>query len=196
MPTALDATLYYARRRRRQFLRPEDLNPADELFPGGASTAPGGTAFTAAAAFGCDLIIAANAQGMIFGAGNATTGALVGIDANGDLIARFGDGANPPATNFARIVIPSAIVPRARTVRLGWAYILDDSCVVWIDGIVAGRAFVTGSPSAWSASSNIAFLHSAAIVGPTESGVSDFAGTFNITAQSTLRYLARRVEVF
>ena len=120
------ATPAQNRKRRKDSLRPHNGAIPDTLYAAEDIIPHEDVTLDADALFVCDVIVADGDSGVIMEIGDATLGALLGINGDGDLVARFGDGDAPPITNGARVVIPAGRVPKDRKFALGFAVNVSD----------------------------------------------------------------------
>lgn len=137
---------------------------------------------------------AAANQGILFSLGDDMLGLLVGVNGDGELVARFGDGGE--ITNGARVAIAAGLVPKDRETKLAVAVHVSDPAeiVVWFDGREAGRADLDGelADDIWAASADGAYVEVAADI-PTETGITE---AYDGTVLSPLRYHARRADKY
>lgn len=149
------------------------------------------------AAFACTIQVPATAKplGTIFEAGSSTIGTWLGFDDNGDLILRAGDGASSPAaTNVARLVIPTAQIPRERDINIYWDIRVDPGRVrLWINSQYLGEAGTSDgsslSSSAWADSNGGAYgtVNGTTVAGEDGSFTQDVT-TSGVLLQSGLQY--------
>lgn len=157
------------RRRRLDRMIPFNGFSPTETYADGVAITESDLDLTVNCFFSCRIVYESGDQGVIAEVGNTTDGLLVGINASGDLVVRFGTGVDP-ITAGARVVIDEGLLPKGRGFYLSWSINLADGVMVWIDGKVVGREVITGAPTVWSAGEDGGYIAvSAAIV--TEPGI-------------------------
>lgn len=175
-------------------MRPENGHVGDELYAAEDAIPAADIARDADALFCCEFVFEEGNQGILFALGDDTTGLLVGINGDGELVARFGDGAAAPLTNGARVVVPAGLVPKDREIRLSVAVHISEPAeiVVWFDGRQVARADMEGTLTDWAANANGAYIDTPAAI-PDETGIT---AAYDGTVLSALRYHARRAEKY
>lgn len=142
--------------------------------------------FTVNCFFTCRIVYESGNQGVIAEAGNTIDGMLVGINASGDLVVRFGTGVDP-ILDGARLVIAEGLLPVGRGFHLSWSINLTDGIIVWIDGHIVGRTVITGTPTVWSADEDGGYIAVSAAI-PAEPGITI---AYDGTVLDSLRYFER-----
>ena len=156
------------------------------------------------AVFKCSIKIpsAIVPEGIIFEAGDSTTGAYVGFDSAGSLIFRAGDASGTPdVATSAKISIPYASLPKDQDLDILWDYRVSPGRIrVWVNneyvaeqGTSAGADFL-GSAWASTGSGGYGKVNGTTVLGE--------AGNFTqnvqlsgVLLQSTLEYW-RATDVF
>ena len=174
------------RRKRLDRLIPFSGFSPDETYADGASITESDLDLTVNCFFSCRIVYESGDQGVIAEVGNTTDGMLVGINASGDLVVRFGTGVDP-ITAGARVVIDEGLLPQGRGFYLSWSINLTDGVMVWIDGKIVGREAITGTPTVWSDGEDGAYIDVSAAI-PTEPGLT--VG-YDGTVLESLRYFNR-----
>lgn len=95
------------------------------------------------ATFHCKIFIPSDKkpEGVIFEAGDSTTGTYLGFNDDGDLVLRAGDGsASPAAADYARLVVPTERLERNRDLDLLWDIRPDPGRVrLWVNNQYMGE---------------------------------------------------------
>lgn len=157
------------RRKRLDRMIPFNGLMPTESYAEGASIPEAELDFTVSCFFTCRIVYESGDQGVIAEAGNTTNGMLVGINASGDLVVRFGTGVDP-ITDGARLVIDEGLLPVGRGFNLSWSINLADGIIVWINGQIVGRTVIIGTPAVWSAEEDGGYIAVSAAI-PTEPGI-------------------------
>ncbi len=192
---SIEAALFFNKKRKLAQFVPQGHNTPTKIINAGVIT-NSGFILNSDALFSVILQLNDSPQGIIFELGGATVGALLGIDVDGYLTARFGDVGAAPLTNGVRV--SGVPLPRNVPFHLAWAFNLSGTpakeLVIWVDGVIISRTAISGDLLFWADSGNGGFLSkSGSIV--TETGISDFTDGVNyyqnIVALSALNYYVR-----
>ncbi len=157
-----------------------------ETYSDGDSIPSADLDFTKNCFFSCRLVVETGDQGVIAEAGNTTGGMLVGINATGDLVVRFGTGVDP-IVNGARVEIAAGLLPKDRGMFLSWSINITEGIIVWIDGEILGRVGITGTVTAWSEEEDGGYIAVSAAI-PTEPGITT---PYDGTVLEALKYFDR-----